>query len=177
MIGRHEGNATIATPIPTETRDAGGFSQQPFNGSSAEGHEDLRLNQINLLLQIPDAGSHFVRSGLAITRHLPRSVRPALQNIGDIDRVTTEAHSLDNFGEKLAGFPNERFPLLVFVCSRGLTDEHQPGFGAANAEDDVLARGDQMRALNASHRPLPQLRKSRCFSLWAKSRKGVDHGV
>ena len=64
--------------------------------------------------------------------------RPAFQNVGDIDLVASQAHSLgDHVGQELAGPADERLALTIFVGARGLADEHQPRLGGPGAEDGL----------------------------------------
>jgi hypothetical protein len=49
------------------------------------------------------------------------------------------AHRLDDFGQQLARLSNERFALLVFICSGGFADKHKLRVDAAYAEYNILS--------------------------------------
>jgi hypothetical protein len=50
----------------------------------------------------------------------------------------------------LSGAPDERFPLLIFVCARRFTDEHQVGVRISDAEHGLRPRTGEMRTFRAS---------------------------
>ena len=115
MIGDQERSFLIGMPGAAEFAHGAAEAEQTFNGRRAQGDEDPRLNDLNLLGKIRQAGLHFLRSRGAIAAGRAGCVRPAFQNVGDVDVTALEAHGLDDFGEQLAGFTDEGFGLLVFI--------------------------------------------------------------
>jgi hypothetical protein len=65
--------------------------------------------------------------------------RTALDDVGNVNILAAQTHGLDHIGQQLAGASDERLTLLVFVCARGLADEHQISIGITDSEDDLLA--------------------------------------
>jgi hypothetical protein len=50
----------------------------------------------------------------------------------------------------LSGASDERFPLLIFVCTGRFTDEHQVGVRISDAEHGLRPRAGEMRTFCAS---------------------------
>src|SRR6476619_443761 len=82
--------------------------QAPHCGSTQSDH-DFWLDDLNLLPQIRQASFHFRRSWLTVSRCSWRHIRPAFQDIGDIDIRTLVTHRLNDFGQEFTGSPNKRF--------------------------------------------------------------------
>ena len=132
----------------------------------------LRADEIDLAMEIGDAGLHFLGRRLAVAGGLAGSVGPALEDVGDIDRIAGQPHGLDDPREQLAGLADEGFALFIFVGARGFADEHEFGVDIADAEDHVFARGGQVRAFDAGHDLRTQFGESGGLGLGAKRRSG-----
>jgi hypothetical protein len=90
-------------------------------------------------MEIGNAGLHFLRRRFAIAHRLARRVRAAFQNVGDINRVASKAHRLNDAREQLAGLAHERFALDIFIGARRFAHEHQRRGRIADAEHDIFA--------------------------------------
>jgi hypothetical protein len=73
-------------------------------------------------------------------------VRTTFQNVRYVDAVPGKTHGLDDPGEQLAGSPDERLSLGVFIGPWGFADEHQVGIRIADAENRLGAGTGEMRA-------------------------------
>jgi len=156
MVGGHDGDAAPGLPLAAEPGDADGFAEESFDGGGAEGDEDFGADQIDLFLQVGDAGGHFRGGGLAVASGLPGGVGAALEDVGDVDGVAGEAGRDDDFGEELAGGANKRFAHAVFVRAGGLADEHEAGIDVTDAKDDIFAGVGEVGALDAGQGLLAQ---------------------
>ncbi len=171
MIRRHQGRAAVGLPGAAQLRDAEGLAEQPVHRRGAQGHDDAGPDQINLLVQVGNAGGHLVGGRLAVAGGLAERIGPALQDVADIDVRPLQAHGLDDFGEQLAGLADKRFALFVFVRARRLANEHERGVNAADAKDNRFARRREARAFDARERPFPQRGKRGGF-LFRIERRG-----
>ena len=127
-------------------------------------------DQIDLLVEIGNAGLHLLRGGLAIARGLARRIGPALQDVGDVNCLALKTHGLDDLRQELPGLAHERFALLIFIRARSFADKHDLGIDVADTEYDVLARTRQIRALDASQSTGAQISKGGSLCLRAQSR-------
>ena len=140
MICRHERRAAIRLPVAAQFRDANGLAEQAVHRRCAERNQNFWPDQINLLVQIRNAGCHFVGCGLAVAGGLAGRVGPAFQNVRDVDVRARKSGGLDDFREQLSGATDERLALFVFVRARRFTDEHQLRVNAPDTEYDIFAR-------------------------------------
>ena len=148
MIRRHERRAAIRLPLAAQFRDAG-FVKQSFQGRAAQGDENFRPDQINLLVQIRNARRHLVGRGLAVAAGTGGHIRPAFQNVGDINIAAGKSGRLDDAREQLSRRTDEWFALFIFVRARRFADEHELRINAADAEHDALARRREVRTFHA----------------------------
>src|SRR5262249_16093509 len=79
---------------------------------------DLRLDEVELVLQVWRARLDLVRHGVAVHR------RPALQHVGDVDVAAAQRDAGKQRVEKLAGRADERLTLTVLVEPWSLADHH-----------------------------------------------------
>ena len=149
MVGGHEGDAAIGLPLAAEFGDADGFAEEAFHGGGAEGDDDAGADEIDLLMEPGAADSHLIGRGLAVAGGLAGGVRAAFQNIGDVEVVARAAGGLDDFGEQLAGAAHEGLAAFIFIGPRSFPDEEEFAVDIAHAEDDVFARGGEVRAFDA----------------------------
>jgi hypothetical protein len=87
-----------------------------------------------------------VPGGLPIATGVGGHVRPAFENIRDINLIACEFHRREHFGEKISRPANKRFALLVLIRPRGFSYKHQAGFRIAYSEDNLRAAFGKMRA-------------------------------
>ena len=91
----------------------------------------IGLMRLDLAEEERLAGGDFVGLGVPVLR------RTALDDVGDVDVFAREADRLDHLRQQLAGAPDERDPLDVFIAARRLADEHEPRVRIADAKDDL----------------------------------------
>jgi len=114
--------------------DGVSFSGETLQRELPEGHDHLRLDQLDLAAEVRTAGVELVGLGIAVLR------RTALDDVGDVDVIARQLHRLDDVGEQLSGAADKRFALQVLVASGRLADEHQISVRIAGAPDDLRAR-------------------------------------
>ncbi len=56
-------------------------------------------------------------------QRIPVVRRSTLQDVGDVDVITTKRDGLQNLVEELAGSSHERLTLLIFIRPGGLADD------------------------------------------------------
>jgi hypothetical protein len=103
-----------------------------------------------LLGEIGKTGLHLGRCRWTISGAAARHIRPALEDVRDVNVGAGEPHCRNNFREKLSGPADERFAPRVFIGPGRFPDEHHFRVGIANAEDCLGPRRGQMRALHAN---------------------------
>src|SRR5262245_56172399 len=127
MIGGHEHRVAILVFAAAQSRDWIVRLQEALRRELAERDDHLGFHRVDLAQQERFALLHLVGLGIAIVR------RTALEHVGDVDVLAAQTDRLDDFREKLAGAPDERLALNVFVRPGGLADEHQIRVGIAHA--------------------------------------------
>ena len=132
MEGRDQLGAAVVEDAAAQARDRILRLQQRPRGERAQRDDDLRLDRGELAEQERLARRDLVGLRIAVAR------RPALEHVGDVDLVALEAHRLDHLRQQLAGAPDERDALHVFIRARRFADEHQVRRRVADAEDDLL---------------------------------------
>ena len=152
MKRRHERRAAIRLPVAAQFRDANGLAQQSFNGSCAESDDDFGPDQINLLVQVRNARRHFFRRRFTVAVTLAGRVRPAFQDVRNINIRARKSGRRNYFRQQLSRRPDERFALRIFIRARRFADEHKLRVNAPDAEHDVLARRREVRAFHARQR-------------------------
>ncbi len=86
---------------------------------TAEGTQDSRSEEVDLLDQERGAGRDLRRQGIAILG------RAALDHVGDVDLGPLELHGAEDPGEELSRAADERLALEVLVVSGGFADQHE----------------------------------------------------
>src|SRR5207244_5024155 len=104
----------------------------------------FRPDDADLFHQIRPARLHLARRWWAISERTGRHVRPAFENVGDVNVFACEPHRLDNFGEQLARATDKRLALGGFVCAWRFSDEHDLGIGIADAENCLRPRAREV---------------------------------
>src|SRR5690606_9337175 len=100
--------------------------------------------------EVGQAVSHLVRQGIAVV------VRPAFEQVADIDLAPLQLDGGQNPGEELSRLADEGYTLLVFVKAGGFADQNNVGGGISLAKDQVPAPPADGAALAAAD-PLLQL--------------------
>jgi hypothetical protein len=111
-----------------DARDAALRAGQQLGREVAERADHLRLDQLDLAVEVGLAGVDLVWLRVAVAR------RPAEQDVRDEDVRAPEADLLQELVQQLPGTADEREALKVLVHAGGLTDEHQVGVGVPGAE-------------------------------------------
>ena len=122
-------------PGPPSLGDAHVHSHQFPQGRGAQGDDDGGVDELDLALEVAEAGLGFLRCGGAVVRG------PAFHDVGDVDLIAGKADGPDHFFKQIARFAHKRPPLLIFILPRALADEHEPGFGVALAKNEPEAAG------------------------------------
>jgi hypothetical protein len=106
--------------------------QQKMQRSTAQQYDYFGLDKFDLLVQIPDTGGGFI-----FARHpVPR--RAAFYNIGDINFLAPQVHSVDHFIQQLPRGSHKGASGGIFICAGPFANKHQPGIGRTFAENNVL---------------------------------------
>src|SRR5262249_10851974 len=140
-------------------------SEQTFDRDCAKRHDNLWLNNLDLLHQIRAASLHLLRCGYAISKSAWHRVWSAFENIGDVNVFAGEVHRLENFGQQLSGASDKWFALFILIHAGRFADEHQVGVRISYAENGLRARAGEMRAFRASANPFPNRREQLCLSV------------
>src|SRR5207237_10733042 len=98
-------------------------AEQTFHRRCAERDHDARLNDVDLLNEITDAGLHFLGRRWTISGRAFRHVGTAFQNICDVNLVAAKAHCFDDASEQLTGPAHKRIAARIFTHARCFSDE------------------------------------------------------
>ncbi len=146
----HEGNAVEIEPFPADLGDeAGGMAEQTLDGGGAEGDEYRRSDDIDLSLEVGQAGCHFSVGGFPIAGDLAWGIGTAFEDVGDVDLIPTEFHGGEDAGEEFPGGTDEGFAEVILVGAGGFADEQDLGLRIAGSEHDVFPGGGQCGASGA----------------------------
>ena len=134
MKRRHEHAATERVRASPQPGDAVGRAEQRPGGEIAEGDDDTRIDGLDLAVEEVPAGGDLFRMWVAIVR------RPAFHDVRDVALGASQSNFLfDQSIKQLAGTPDERLALEVFISPRSLADEHQSRARRPGGENDVRA--------------------------------------
>src|SRR4051794_25794722 len=137
----HDAGTDLAPLVAAvQSRDPRQVVAQQLGGEVPERADHLRLDQLELAVEVVLAGVDLLRQRVAVAR------RAALQDVGHEDVLAGEPDLRQGLVEQPARLADEREALLVLVGARGLADEHQVRVGVARAEHDGMARSRQLRA-------------------------------
>jgi hypothetical protein len=100
-------------------------------------------------MQPRGTGCHFLNSRRSVSGALTGSIGSALENICDVNFVAAQTHRLDDLGKQLSRLANERLALRILIGAGRFAHEHQVGSFIAYSKNDLLPRGNQVRALHA----------------------------
>src|SRR5215210_5798926 len=138
MEGRHRLDAFSLVPRAAVLGDPEVLVYDRLRGGTAEAEDDLRLDGLDLALQIGIAGPYLCGLRLAVLE--PAALldgRAALHDVRQVDLLPGQVHGRQYVVEELARPPDERQSGRVLVLARSLADEHQRRVGISGAEDRV----------------------------------------
>src|SRR5689334_839961 len=92
----HQRNAAIRFPVSPQSSDPFGLAEKSFDRGCAERNQSFRLDEVDLRVQVGNAGLHFLERRLAIAGGLPGRIRPALQNVPDVNGLAGQPHRLND---------------------------------------------------------------------------------
>src|SRR5215203_3546159 len=111
-----------------------------LRGGTAEAEYDLRLDSLDLALQVRIAGPNLTSPWLAVFQ--PAALfdgGPALHDVRQVDLLPGQVHGRQDVVEELASPPDERQSRGVFVLAGPLADEHEGRVRISCGEDRVGA--------------------------------------
>jgi len=86
---RHDVDQTaVLLPLAAQSSDTLGWPEQAEHRGSTQRDDHPRLDQIQLLVEVRNAGRHFIRLGLAVFR------RAALDYIAYVDVLALDGNAL-----------------------------------------------------------------------------------
>src|SRR5215210_970034 len=140
MEGRHRLDAVYLVPGATVLGDPEVLVDDRLRGGTAEAEDDLRLDGLDLALQVGVAGPYLCGLRLAVLE--PAALLDggaALHDVRQVDLLPGQVHGRQDIVEELAGPPDERQSRGVLVLAWPLADEHQRRVGISGREDRVGA--------------------------------------
>jgi hypothetical protein len=102
-----------------------------------EGNDHLRLNYLNLPLEVRQAAYDLLGPRVAVLR------RAAFQYVADEDIFPFEPAGFDDLVQELACPADKRPALRIFIGARGFAHEHDAGIGIAFTRHGVGPRRAQ----------------------------------
>src|SRR3954452_131199 len=111
--------------------DAGRVAGQQLGGEVPERADDLRLDELDLAIEVRLAGLDLLRQRVAVAG------RAAADHVRDEDVGALDCDLLEQLVKQLSCPPDERKTLLVLARSGRLADEHQVRVGVAGAEHEL----------------------------------------
>lgn len=130
--GHHYGLASRmkAAPEPTHWNI---FEPEKIVGRGfAEGHDDLRGDDVELSVEKGAARRLLIGRGCAVARWA------AFHNITYINFLSGQSDGLDDLRQELPCCSNKWHTLAILIGPRTFAGEQEPRFGAPRAEDDRL---------------------------------------
>src|SRR5688572_5972908 len=140
MESRHRLDAVYLVPRAAILGDPEVLVYDRLRGGTAEAEDNLRLDGLDLALQIGVAGPYLPGPRLAVAH--PAALfdgRSALHHVRQVDLLPGQVHGGQDVVEELTSPPDERQSRGVFVLARALADEHQGRVGISGGEDRVCA--------------------------------------
>ncbi len=147
VIGGHDGDVPVTSPLSPQARDARFRIQYEFRGRPAQGDDDLRLDQVDLSSNKGRTSLQLLGLRRAIPVTLQIHGGAALDYIGDVDLASRDAHALfDNAREQFTRASHEGATGFVLGAARTFADEHDVRVFIAFAEDDLASRRGKLAA-------------------------------
>ena len=135
MEGRDQDRGAVRVHAAAELADRLTRGEQALGRDAAERQDDLGLEHGELRGEEGRACGELLGLGISIPR------RPTHDGVADVDLVAGQLDlpRLEHLREELAGPPDERKPLGVFVRARALTDHDELGARIPRPEHDRRA--------------------------------------
>src|SRR5215213_1353470 len=140
MEGRHCLDAFYVVPRAAVLGDPEVLVYDGLRGGPAEAEDDLRLDGLDLALQVGVASPYLAGLRLAVLE--PAALldgRAALYDVRQVDLLAGQVHGRQDVVEELAGSSHERQSRGVLVLPWPFADEHQRRVGISCCEDRVGA--------------------------------------
>ena len=133
MIDSGAPNTVYLHPLAMLSCDTVVGIDKLLGGDTAQTNDDLRLDQLDLIIQIPDASLLFIIPGI------PVFGRSAFDDIRDIDIIVPrQVDDREHIVQQLSGGTDEGLSLQVLLFTRTLTDEHDIRIGIADAKYNAV---------------------------------------
>jgi hypothetical protein len=136
-------------PATAQLAHCAARSEQAFDSNRAERDQYGWLNNIDLFDEVRAARLHFSGRRRPIPKTARRCVRPAFENVRDVNVFSREIHRLNNSRQQLSGASDKWFALLIFIRTGRFADEHQIGVGVSYSEYCLRAGAGEMLTLRA----------------------------
>src|SRR3972149_384324 len=141
MERRHELYPMIIMPGPPEPRNGDLAFQKGLDRELTQSNNDLRLYQLDLLLQKWLTGLHLIGLRITVFR------RTTLNDVGDINIFSLKPHAFgNNIREELPRAPHKWLPLQILIPARPFTYEHKLRLRIPYTEYDVGSAGPEFTA-------------------------------
>ena len=112
MERRYQVAGPVRVGAAAQAADAFGRAEQQLGGEVAQRHDDSWVDELELFVEVGPAGLDLVGEGIAVAR------RAALDGIGDIEVISSEAHLLqDQAVQELARPAHEGQALAVLLLT------------------------------------------------------------
>jgi hypothetical protein len=98
------------------------------------------LDQIDLAIEPGNTTADLVGSRFPIASHITRSVRSAFKNTRQKNRLPTQTHRDEDFGEQFARRADKRVTAEIFFNSRSLTDKKDFSMTVTGAKNHRMTR-------------------------------------
>lgn len=111
--------------------------EQGLRRDAPDAQDQCWIHQLDLSIQIRDAGPHFFGFRIAVAG------RSRFQNVRDEHLFPRKPNGLEHGIEQLAGAPDERLALAVFIRTGRFPDDHPAGSAVTHPEHTIGAGGVQ----------------------------------
>jgi hypothetical protein len=141
MVRHDQRRAVVRVHLAPQLPQSFPRAQQRLTGGSAEREDHLRSDELQLAVEIRNAGGDLIGQGLPVLGG------PAFDDVGDVHRIAGNINSLENAVEQLACLAHEGPSGGIFRRAGTFADEHQARVGIAFARHRVGAVGTEPAAV------------------------------
>ena len=145
MVSHHHWNSTQIMPAASHAANRFVAAQQVLRRDFAYRQNDLRLNELDLPLEVVTTSRRLFRSGITIIR------RPTLENIGNEHTVPTLTDRQQHLIQQLSGATDERLAPTVLLRPRRLADNQPVGISVADSKNSIRPALGQLTARTAGN--------------------------
>ena len=136
MERRHDRYSFVFQPFASRGCDAAAVHEE-VERDGAKQDDGFRFDQLDLSMQIRQAGGTFLRLRIAVAwRTAFDDVRDVAATFG-VSRRAVEPHRENHAGQQLSCAPDERNALLIFIFAWAFADEHDASLTEAVVHDVV----------------------------------------